>query len=107
MDWDDNSNQNNKQISIESPENVEMGGKILSIRVCSKPTWKTVLRYISYLCSGFLVFLLQLWIPKFQTAITVSDSDLEIADSIVVYGAGNKINFLSLHMKIKTLRLFL
>jgi len=109
IDWDDNANQKTKKISIESPENVEMGGKIDSIRVCSTPAWKAILRYISYVCSGFIIFLLQLWMPKFSVAITVSDSDLDKADSIVVYGADDNIEVVPLIEEVtstKTLKVF-
>lgn len=66
-----------------------MGGKINYIRICRTPAWKTVIRYLSYLLTGFIMYLLNIWIPKLHIAMTLSDTDLSNADKIVVYGAGN------------------
>jgi len=77
------------QIPVESPDNVEMGGKIQRIRLCATPLWKTLLRYLSYLCTGFIMYLFNLWIPSLHIAMTLNDSNLTKAKRIVVYGAGN------------------
>jgi len=95
-EWAQNPNKKGNRIFIESPENVEMGGKIQFIRICRTPKWKTALRYLSYLLSVFIMYLLNIWIPKLHVAMTFSDTDLSHADSVVVYGADDNIEIVPL-----------
>lgn len=55
-------NKKSSAVEVEAPENVEMGGKISSIKLVSAPLWKKIIRYTVYPCTVFILWLLQYWI---------------------------------------------
>ncbi len=73
---------------VESPDNVEMGGRIESIQLCVAPLWKTIIRYLLYLCTCFLFYLPIMWIPKFEIFMSLKESHLPRANKIIVHGGG-------------------
>ena len=76
------------EILVESPENVEMGGKINSIRLCMRSRWKKYLRYTLYVATCFLMYLLNTWFPKLFIKMAFIDSNEDNAELVIVYGAG-------------------
>ncbi len=78
------------RVPLENPENVEMGGKILSIRLCVAPAWKTIFRYLTYLCTAFIMYLFNLWVISLKIKMSLSDSNLLKAKKVVIYGAGKQ-----------------
>lgn len=78
------------QPQVESPDNVEMGGRIESIQLCVAPLWKTIIRYLLYLCTGFLFYLPIMWIPQFEIFMTLKHSHLPKANKIIVHGGGKE-----------------
>jgi len=76
-------------VPVESPENVEMGGKIASIKLVIAPLGKRIARYVAYGLTCFILWLLQYWIPALKIFLTHEDSDIDRAESVIVYGAGN------------------
>jgi len=77
---------------VEAPDNVEMGGKIDSIRLCKAPAWKTAIRFTSYACTGFIMYLLALWIPSLKIKLKYSDCNEDEAQWVLAYGADGSID---------------
>ena len=77
-------------ITLQSTENIDFDGRILAIRLSTAPLWKTLLRYLSNLLSGFILYLLNLWIPSLYIKMALNESEPDQATHAVIYGAGNK-----------------
>jgi len=83
--------QKSLQIGVESPENVEIEGKISSIAIKKLNKWKNALYIFLCIATGGLMYLAALWFIKFKIWITLSDSELNEANRIIIYGADNTI----------------
>lgn len=77
------------KILVESPENVEMGGKIDSVKLCFPSTPKAILRYITYFLTCGIMYLFNIWVPSLHIKMTYVECEPEEATWVVVYGAGN------------------
>ena len=89
MDVSHYSTSENSRIPVEAPDNIEMGGKIDFIKLCVAPIWKTILRYFLYLCTAFIMYLINLWVPSLRIGLSFSEIGLSKATTVIVYGAGN------------------
>lgn len=97
------------EVPVESPDNVEMGGKIAHIRLVIEPTWKKIVRYILYLCTGGLLWLFAYWIPSLKFALSFDDGSITYCEKIVVHGADKNIEVVEMIREKttkKTLKVF-
>jgi cation-transporting ATPase 13A3/4/5 len=83
-------------VGIENPANVEIEGKISSIKLMRRNNLKFTAYMTSIILSGGLVYLFAIWFLKFQIWMTLSDADLPTANRVVVFGADDTIEILEL-----------
>ena len=78
----------NSEVGVQSPENVEIEGKIESIQLKRLNKFKYAAYVFLCVITGGLMYLMALWFIKFKISLTLSDTELEDADKIIIYGAG-------------------
>jgi hypothetical protein len=81
----------NADVGVQCPDNVEIEGKINKIELRRLNKWKFSLYVFLCIITGGLLYLAALWFFDFKNWLTLSDSDLENADRIIVYGADETV----------------
>ena len=85
----------NSEVGVQSPENVEIEGKIESIQLKRLNKLKYAAYVFLCIITGGLMYLMSLWFIKLKMSLTLSDAELEDADKIIITGAG-KLFFICL-----------
>ena len=78
----------NSEVGVQSPENVEIEGKIESIQLKRLNKLKYAAYVFLCIITGGLMYLMSLWFIKLKMSLTLSDAELEDADKIIITGAG-------------------
>jgi len=79
------------EVPFELPENIELEGKILSLKLYSNATWKKCLRYTLYFLTLGVVYLFCRWFPNLFIKLAFKEAPVEEAEWIVVQGTGNTL----------------